>query len=414
MIIWPRRAGKDIVAWNFCIRKCIEKPCTIFYLFPTYSQARKVIWQSITNEGKRFLDFVPPELLLGTNEQLMQVKFTNGSILQLVGSDNYDALVGTNPYVCVFSEYALQDPRAFQFLRPILVANDGIAIFISTPRGKNHLYELYNVAQNNPHWFVERLTVNDTKHISLFEIEKEKAEGLVSDDLIQQEYYCSFDFGIEGAIYGKYIDKLRLDNRITDVPYEPTSLVHTAWDLGMRDDTCVIFFQICGMTVRIIDAYSNNGKPLEHYAQLLQEKDYVYGKHFAPHDIKVRELGTGLSRLEKARQLGIKFTVAHNLPVVDGIEAVRSALAKIWFDQNKCADLIKSLEHYRREYDHKKQVYKSTPLHDFSSHYSDAMRYLCISLPRTKSGMTQEDVNKMHAKARGGTLPDVFTPVNHY
>ena len=151
IIIWPRRAGKDIVAWNFCIRKAIEKPCTIFYLFPTYSQARKVIWQSITNEGKRFLDFIPPALIDRTNEQLMQVKFTNGSVLQLVGSDKYDALVGTNPYVCVFSEYALQDPRAFQFLRPILVANDGIALFVSTPRGKNHLYELHQMALSNPH-----------------------------------------------------------------------------------------------------------------------------------------------------------------------------------------------------------------------------------------------------------------------
>lgn len=244
--------------------------------------------------------------------------------------------------------------------------------FIShnTPRGKNHLFEMYQIAQHNPQeWFAYKLTVEDTGHIPLWEIEKEKQDGLMSDDLIQQEYYCSFDLGVEGSYYGKYLDRMRVQNRITDVAWENSAKVHTAWDLGMRDSTTIIFFQTIGTSLRIIDTYENAGHGLDHYIKVLQQKPYSYGKHIAPHDIQVRELGTGMSRLEKARQLGISFIVAPNLSIEDGIEAVRSATAKMWIDIVNCKNLIKALENYRHEYDSKKKIYKNNPLHDFSSHF---------------------------------------------
>jgi Hypothetical protein len=197
--IMPRRAGKDIVAYNLCIRQCIRRPCVVFYIFPTYAQAKKVIWDSVTNEGLRFLDFIPKDLVASMNGQEMKIRFHNGSLLQLVGSDNYDSLMGSNPSACVFSEYALQDPRAYALIRPILSANDGWALFISTPRGKNCLYDLYQVAVNSPHWFAYKLSLDDTHHISLESIEQEREEGVMSEDLIQQEYYCSFLHGVEGA-----------------------------------------------------------------------------------------------------------------------------------------------------------------------------------------------------------------------
>ena len=190
LAIMPRRAGKDIVAWNLCIRQCLRRVCVVYYIFPTYSQAKKVIWDSITNAGDRILDYIPDEVIASKNSQEMKIRFKNGSLLQLVGSDNFDTLMGTNPQGVVFSEYALQDPRAFQYIRPILVANDGWALFISTPRGKNHLWELYNIATNSDDWFAYKLSVEDTQHIPLEEIEKEKRDGLMSEDLIQQEYYC--------------------------------------------------------------------------------------------------------------------------------------------------------------------------------------------------------------------------------
>jgi len=341
----------------------------------------------------------------------MKVTFINGSILQLIGSENIDSIVGTNPYGCVFSEYAIQDPRAYQFIRPILTANGGWALFISTPRGRNAFWELFQIAKNHPDWFCYHLTLNDTQHISLKEIEREREEGVMSEDLILQEYYCDFNLGIEGAYYAKYIDKMKLNNQIGQVPYETGFKVHTAWDIGVRDSTTILFFQTIGQTVRIIDSYENSKVGLEHYAKILAGKDYVYGKHIAPHDIAVKEFGSGMTRIEKAKQLGIKFTIAPSVSIDDGIESVRSALSKIWIDEQKCANFIKAVENYRQEYDPKKRIYKQHPLHNWASHFCDGLRYLCISLPKTRDGMTTpEELDKRYRETMygGADLPPFF------
>jgi hypothetical protein len=412
LAILPRRAGKDLTAFNLCIRECIRKVCVIYYIFPTYAQGKKVIWDSITNTGERILDYIPDSLVSAKNSQEMKIRFKNGSLLQIVGSDNFDSLMGTNPQGVVFSEYALQDPRAYQYIRPILAANDGWAVFISTPRGKNHLYELYQIAKHSPeNWFCIKLTLDDTQHIPYREIEKERAEGVMSEDLIQQEYYTSFEMGVEGAYYARYMDKMRIDGRIGDVPWEVAHKVHTAWDIGVRDSTSIIFFQTIGTTVRIIDSYENSKQGLEHYVSILEEKPYSYGRHIAPHDIQVKEWGSGMTRLEKARQLGIKFTIADNISIMDGIESVRTVLNRVWIDQKNCNQLIKALENYRQEYDAKKRVYKTIPLHDIYSHFSDAMRYLCITLPKTRDGLSAQDLDRRYAETVLGSdagLPAIF------
>jgi phage terminase large subunit len=415
MLIWPRRAGKDLAAFNLCIRAALRRPQVIYYIFPTYAQGKKVIFDSITNTGQRILEFIPSEVVESTNSQEMKIRFKNGSLLQVVGSDNYDSLMGTNPQICVFSEYALQDPRAYQFMRPILTANDGVAIFLSTPRGKNHLYELYQIANQHPDWYCQKLTVEDTGHISLSEIEKERQSGEMSDDLIQQEYFTSFDMGIEGSYYSKYIDRMRVKHQIGDVPWEAAFKVLTAWDLGVRDSTAIIFFQVIGQTIRIIDCYEKSKEGLEHYVKVLESKPYSYSKHIFPHDIKVMELGSGITRIEKLRQLGIKATVAEDVSIIDGIEAVRSAFSKIWIDERNCAPLIKSLEGYRQEFDIKRKVYKSQPLHDVNSHYADAMRYLCISLPKTRDGLSAEELDKRYNDAvYGNRLSGFFSDAKSY
>ncbi|KKK50239.1 hypothetical protein LCGC14_3127010, partial [marine sediment metagenome] len=333
------------------------------------------------------------------NSQEMKITFINGSILQLIGSDNIDSIVGTNPYGCVFSEYAIQDPKAYHFIRPILAANEGWALFISTPRGKNHFWELYQIALKHPDWFAYKLTLDDTQHIPYREIEKERSEGLMSEDLIQQEYYTSFTMGVEGAYYAKYLDKMRINSQIGQVPYEVGFKVHTAWDLGVRDSTTIIFFQVIGQAVRIIDCYENSKEGLEHYAKIIAQKPYIYGKHIAPHDIKVKEFGSGMTRIEKAKQLGIKFTVAPSLLIEDGIESVRSALSKIWIDEVKCVSFIKAIENYRQEFDSMKRTYKRFPLHNWASHYADSLRYLCISLPKVRDGLSAEDLDKRYRDA---------------
>lgn len=410
LAILPRRAGKDIAAWNLILREAIKKVGVYWYILPTYSQARKVIWDSIDNHGNSFLSYIPDELIESKNDQQMKIRLVNGSLIQLVGSENYDSLVGTNARGCVFSEYALQDPRAYQYLRPVLTAIDGWAVFLSTPRGRsNHLWDLWQVAQHSPDWFAYLMTVEQTRHIPLHEIEREKANGEMSEDLIMQEYYCSFEMGIEGAYYTKYIDRLRIKGQLGIVPWEPQFPVHTAWDLGVRDQTVIIFYQVIGATIHIIDVYENSKVGLEHYIQVLKQKDYTYGRHMAPHDIKVMEFGSGLTRIEKARQLGISFTICPNVPIQDGIEAVRSNLPKMWIDERNCSTLIKALENYRQEYDIRRKVYKSQPLHDWSSHYADAMRYLCISLSKTAPGTTAEDLERRYRQAVYGSNSNMLS-----
>jgi phage terminase large subunit len=411
LAILPRRAGKDICGFNLCIRAALEKVGVYYYIFPTYSQAKKVIWDSITNSGLRFLDFIPEEVIHSKNSQEMKIRFVNGSLLQLVGSDNYDSLMGTNPRGVVFSEYALQDPRAYQFIRPILAANNGWALFLSTPRGKNHLWELYNIAQNSKDWFCYKLTVEDTHHIPLHEIAREKHEGIMSDDLIQQEYYTSFTMGVEGAYYAKYLDQMRIKGQIGIVPWEPSFKVHTAWDLGIRDSTTIIWFQTIGQTVKIIDCYENSKEGLEHYIKIVNQKPYDHGRHIAPHDIENHEFTSGMTRIEKARQLGIKFVVCEKHKVQDGIEGVRSLFAKTWIDERDCAPLLKALGNYRQKYDVQKKVYEAHPLHDWSSHFADAMRYLAMGLHKTREGSTAESREKNYREAVYGentNLPAVF------
>ena len=419
LAIMPRRAGKDITALNYVIRQMYEKPGVYYYIFPTYSQAKKVIWDSITNDGKRILDYFPKDLVTQMNAQEMKIrmmnKFGTESLFQLIGSDNYDSLMGTNPVGCVFSEYALQDPLAYQYIRPILTANGGWALFISTPRGKNHLWQLAELAKNSPDWFYYKLSVEETNHISLDEIEKERREGLLSEDMIQQEYYTSFEMGVEGAYYAKYVDKAKREGRIGMVPWENGFKVHTAWDLGVRDSTSILFFQVIGQTVRIIDVYENSKEGVEHYAEVVQSKPYVYGTHIAPHDIRVKEWGSGMTRLEKARQLGIKFTLSDDLEIIDGIESCRSLFSRLWIDEKKCAPLIKALENYRQEYDPKHKVYRPRPLHDWSSHYCDAFRYLAVSLPKTSDSVTPQDIDENYRRARLGSqahLPSFFQDHN--
>jgi len=375
------------------------------------------LWDGINSDGERIIDYIPKELIVNKNDSEMKIRLINGSILQMVGSQDVDWVRGTACYGAVFSEYAMQDPEAWSVVRPILAQNDGWALFCSTPKGKNSFWDLYQLAQESPKWYCSKLTVDDIDYISKETLEDERKE--MSEDLFLQEYKCSFSAGVEGAYYSKYLAKMKLNGQIGDVPYESSFPVHTAWDLGMSDSTVIIFFQVIGQTVRIIDCYENSSKGLEHYVSILRSKDYIYSdKHMAPHDIAVRELGTGMSRLEKARSLGINFLTAPNLPIIDGIEAVRSTLGKMWIDATRCERLIKAIDNYRKEWDSKKKVYRDKPLHDQWSDFCDALRYMCVSLPKTRDGLTPEDLDKRYNEAMYGSdnLPPMFQDTNkrHY
>lgn len=380
--VWHRRSGKDKTFVNIIAKKMFERVGAYYYFFPTYKQGKKILWNGIDRNGFRFMDHIPQELRKRTNDQEMFIETVNGSIFQIIGTDNIDSVVGTNPIGCVFSEYSLQDPRAWDYTRPILAENGGFAIFNYTPRGKNHGYYLLQYAKNDPKWFTNVLTVDDTKAIPQDILDQERKEIIAKDGndaLFMQEYYCSFDVPIQGSYYGTQLMQAEQEKRITNIPIDSTIPVHTFWDLGVGDSTAIWFMQHVGNEMRFVDYYETNGEGLQHYIKILQDKGYIYGDHYAPHDIEVRELGTGKSRKETAQSLGINFRVAPNLPLDDGISAVRSILSQCWFDEVRCEKGLSTLRSYHKEYDDKNETYKDKPTHDWSSHGADAFRYFAVS-----------------------------------
>lgn len=380
ILCWCRRSGKDISIFNWCVKTLMKETCTCFYVMPTYSQAKKVIWDSTTNDGIRFLDFIPNSLILQKNQQEMKIRFINGSLLQLIGSDNIDSLMGTNPKIVVFSEYALQTPDAWDFIRPILKINKGTAIFISTPRGRNHFYDLYQMACSQPDWYAETLTYKDTGILTDEDIEKEMQEGM-SEELALQEYSCSFDRGVEGAYYAKLITKMRAEDRIRAVIYDPYKMVHTAWDLGWDDCTSVIFFQVDNDLIKILDYEEHSNVTLIGWKAILDKKGYRYGTHLFPHDVEhVDGLSTGLTRKELLEDMQIPVQTVPRSYIADGIEAVKVLLTSRIIIDEKAIQLIKSLENYHREWNTEKQIYSNKPTHDWSSHAADAIRYLAEGL----------------------------------
>ena len=343
----------------------------------------------------------------------MQVRLTNGSLYQLIGSDNIDSLVGTNPKIIIFSEYALQSPAAWDYLRPILDINKGYALFISTPRGKNHFYDLVCMAKRNPSWFCEILSIKDTDVLSEEDIASIRAEG-VSEELIEQEYYCSFNRGVEGSYYGKNISIAREDNRICHVPYETRSPVHTAWDIGYGDSTAITFWQEVGGEVRIIDFYEAQGEGIAHYAKILQNKPYLYGTHYLPHDAGSGSIQTGRTLQDIIWELGVKTTVLPRETDINiGIEAVRSMLSVVFIDCDKCSHLVKCLENYHKKYNEKTQSYSESPLHDWTSHCSDSVRYMAnarTQFGRGPGSLTPEKLIQMRTNAGFGPKA---VPIRH-
>lgn len=378
--VWHRRAGKESVTLNWTAVAAMRRVGTYFHILPELKQGRKIVWDGVDSKGRRMIDQAfPPDLRESQHENEMRIRLKNGSVWQLVGSDDYDSIIGTNPVGIVFSEWAISNPQSWEYLRPILAENGGWALFIFTPRGQNHGADIYDMAKKTDGWFSEILTVENTTSIPPEAIEAERAAGM-PEDMIAQEFYCSFQTGAAGAYYGKYFEEIEKAGRICRVPYEPTARTITAWDLGIDDATAIWCVQLVNSEIRVIDYIEDSGMGLEHYVKILDKKGYLYSDHLFPSDVRVRELGTGRSRYEILRGLGITGSVVPKLGVEEGIAAVRSILPRCWFDADKCARGIKGLRNYRVEYDPKAATFRSKPLHDWTSHPADAFRYLAIGL----------------------------------
>lgn len=401
LIVLPRRSGKDLTCWNIAILQCIKKVCLVQYVLPTFGQARRSIFEAIDSSGNSFLSYIPSKLVAKINTADMKVVFTNGSILQCLGGDTHDTSIrGTNPFMVILSEYAYcQSEEVYNTVRPILAANGGSILVNSTPRGKNFFWHMYNVAQELPDWHVLYKTTDDIRHIPEEALNQERAQ--MSPELFAQEYLCSFSRGVQGSIFGTALEDIKRKGQVTSVAWEPGLLTHVAMDIGVKDATTLIFFQIVGegTVIRIIDCYSNNNVGLDHYAHYLQNKPYRYGKYFAPHDLMVREWGGGaVTRYEKARQLDINFTVLEQIDIGDSIENVLTHFPKFWIDAERCKSLVNAIENYYREWDEVKQIYKAKPVHNWASNYADSLRYMCQAIHKTKKGLTPEEFERKRAE----------------
>ncbi len=387
--ICHRRWGKDDVALHWTAVAAMQRPGTYWHMLPEYEQGRRAIWTAINpHTGKRRIDEAfPVEIRRNTNEQEMFIRFVNGSTWQVIGADNYEALVGTPPCGIIFSEWSRANPSAWAYLAPILAENLGWAIFITTPIGRNHAYNMFNMAREDALWFAELQTVNDTLAIPLAIVEGQRREyhSLYGDEagdaLIEQEYFCSFAAAILGAFWGKPMNAAEREGRIADVPIDPSlGPVHTAWDIGTDDPTAIWCFQAGPGVLNIVDYYESAGHGVDHYCAWLDERGY-HGTDWVPHDAKMREWGApgARTRIESLFKLGRKPVIVPAHKLMDGINAGRKTIPFARFDKTRCAKGIECLREYRAEWDDASRTFRKTPNHNWASHGADAWRYLSVA-----------------------------------
>jgi phage terminase large subunit len=378
-------------------------------MLPQAEQARKAIWDAINpHTGRRRIDEAfPLELRRRTRTNEMMIEFKNGSIWQVVGSDNYNALVGSPPIGLVMSEWALADPAAWAYMRPILRENGGWALFIYTPRGRNHGHTLYKSAQRAEGWFHDLLPADHSGVFSAEELALELKE--LTDEygeemgraLFEQEYMVSFDAANLGAVYARYIRRIEARGGICPLAYDVDYPVNTAWDFGFKDATSIWFWQLLpGPRIHVIDHYKNTGQDAKHYCERIHgraiefdaagkiklgapiEKHshriaYRYGSHYVPHDGATKTLAAGGRSIgDQCFAMNVPMTVIPATSMNDSISAARKTLEICSFDMERCAKGIESLESYHYPWDDKLRTLGDTPVHDWSSHDADALEIL--------------------------------------
>jgi hypothetical protein len=378
-IVTHRRAGKTVACihdLNRGARKSQKLRPRFAYMSPFQRQSKAVAWDYLRAS-------IGPVRRYGAtaHESELRVDYPdNGAQVRLYGADNPDALRGIYLDGIVLDEYADMDPRVWsEIIRPALADRQGWAVFIGTPRGRNAFFELWRRSQSEPGWFSMMLKASDTGLIPASELELARRD--LTEEQYAQEFECSFDAAVVGSYYGKPMMRAEAEKRITGVPYDPSAMVWTSWDLGIRDATAIWFAQVVGREIRIIDYYEASGADLGHYVREIYSRPYVYAGHIVPHDAQAKELGTGKSRLEVLASLGLKhLTLAPLHRIEDGINAVRMLLPRCWFDAQKCARGLDALRLYRADYDDKLRALRPHPVHDWTSHAADSFRYLAMTL----------------------------------
>jgi hypothetical protein len=382
VLVCHRRFGKTVFAINELIDRALRnrlKNPQYAYVAPFYGQAKRVAWDYF----KEYTKHIPG---VTTNESDLRIDIPRPHLgdrvrIMLLGAENPTAILGMYLDGVILDEFAEMNPMIWtRIIRPMLSDRNGWALFIGTPRGHNHFYEMHLHAKKHADaWFTKIFKASETGIIN--ESELLDAKATMAPEEYEQEFECSFSAALLGAYYGKEMEFAEKESRICSVPHEPTVPVDTMWDLGMDDTTSIWFIQQVGRQFRMIDYFEDSGRGFDFYAKILKEKKYTYREHYLPHDTAVRELGTGVSREETLRSLGIKpIIIVPRQSIEDGINASRLLIPKIWFDEEKCARGITALKNYERKWDPKNKVYLNKALHNWASHAADAFRTGAMAL----------------------------------
>jgi phage terminase large subunit len=387
-----RRFGKSVAIINHLIRSALVhklKNPRFAYIAPTYKQAKSIAWDYL----KLYAGSIPGAKF---HETELRCDLPNGSRISLLSSENPDSLRGLFLDGVCIDEVAQIEPKLWnEIIRPAISDRKGFAYFIGTPAGMSNLfYELYQYALGNKDWYAYTAKASETGIIDKEELEAAKSQ--MGETKYKQEFECDWIANIEGSVYGDIIKDLEDKKQLTRVPYDPSLEVHTAWDCGVNDDTVIIFFQQLGQQILVIDYYENNREGLPHYVQVVKDKDYVYGTHFAPHDIEVQEFSTGKTRREVAYQLGINFKIVPKVSLEDGIHALKMVLPRCLIDTDNGKPLIDALRHYHRKYNEKMKMFHNKPVKDWSSHACDAARYMALSITETRQ---KQNINQSIAQS---------------
>ena len=387
VLVMHRRFGKTVFAINHALKKALTTPLKnprVLFLAPYRTSAKSIAWDYL----KEYSRAVPRAKF---NEAELRADFPNGARIQLAGADNYEALRGNYYDLVIFDETAQINPKVWtSVIRPAVSDRQGDVIFLGTPSGEdNFFHDLYEHAQETDGWYANMYKASETNLIP--DDELQDARRAMDQNMYLQEFECSFGASLVGAVYGDLITEAK--DRICAVPYDRNGLVHTAWDLGMGDSTTIIFWQEIGREIHFIDCIEDTGQGLDHYVRLLRDLPYTYGTHLFPHDLAVRELGTGVSREETMRNLGVTPKIMPRTGPNERIHAARSSFDRFWFDKEKFGDCLKALKQYRYEFDDKRKMFRSQPRHDWCSHYADAFGLACegFRMTRARQKMKTQD-----------------------
>lgn len=384
-----RRFGKTCFSINHLIRSALTnelKNPRYLFVAPFRSQAKEIAWLYLK-------DYTRP-LKPKFNESELRCELPNGARIQLAGGENIDGLRGGYIDGCAIDEISQVHPRVWaEVLRPSMAdRKNSFAIFIGTPQGsENAFYDLYQHALTAPNWLARTHKASETGIIDKEELED--ARRSMSEDQYQQEFECSWTQSQAGAIFQGELQEAEEEGRITHVPWDRAAEVHVSFDLGVSDATSIVFWQLCSQEIHFIDSYESSGQGLNHYVKVLREKPYTYGKFYFPHDVQVRELSTGQSRVDTLRQLGVSPTVMKRSGPEERIHAARMSFSRMWFDRDKFSQALRSLRAYKYDYDHKRKIFSRKPRHDFASHFADAFGQACeaFKISKPNSVFAQRD-----------------------